>query len=144
MVLVVLLLPQVTEDDIVRNLRFLEQHRRELPIDTVQIDDGYQADIGDWLTVNEKFPKAWRWLASEIKAAGYTPGLWLAPFFVVGVVENVCGHPEWVVRDTSGEPSPRCTTGSAPTTASTAPTLRCDLADGASSTRSATAGATTT
>ena len=59
---------QVTEDDIVRNLRFLEHHRRELPIDTVQIDDGYQSDIGDWLTANEKFPRGMEWLASEIKS----------------------------------------------------------------------------
>jgi alpha-galactosidase len=66
---------QVTEDDIVRNLRFLEAHRRELPIDTVQIDDGYQADVGDWLTVNDKFPRGMGWLASEIKRAGYTPGI---------------------------------------------------------------------
>jgi alpha-galactosidase len=73
---------QVTEEDVVRNLRFLEQHRRELPVQTVQIDDGYQADIGDWLTVNEKFPRGMAWLASEIKRAGYTPGLWLAPFLL--------------------------------------------------------------
>ena len=49
---------QVTEEDVIRNLRFLEAHRRELPIDTVQIDDGYQADVGDWLTVSDA---RWRW-----------------------------------------------------------------------------------
>ena len=95
---------QVTEDDVVRNLRFLEQHRRELPIDTVQIDDGYQADIGDWLTVNEKFPHGMGWLASEIKKAGYTPGLWLAPFLLSESSKTFAQHPEWVVRDDDGAP----------------------------------------
>lgn len=95
---------QVTEDDVVRNLRFLEQHRRELPIDTVQIDDGYQADIGDWLTVNEKFPRGMGWLASEIKAAGYTPGIWLAPFLIAQSSRTYAAHPEWVVRDDEGAP----------------------------------------
>ncbi len=95
---------QVTEDDVVRNLRFLEQHRRELPIDTVQIDDGYQADIGDWLTVNEKFPRGMAWLASEIKAAGYTPGIWLAPFLIAESSQTYAAHPEWVIRDDAGAP----------------------------------------
>jgi alpha-galactosidase len=95
----------VTEDDIVRNLRFLEQHRRELPVDIVQIDDGYQPDIGDWLTTNEKFPHGMAWLASEIKRAGYTPGLWVAPFFVAETSRSFAEHPEWVVRGDDGEPA---------------------------------------
>ncbi len=94
----------VTEDDVVRNLRFLEQHRREMPIDTVQIDDGYQADIGDWLTANEKFPHGMAWLASEITRAGYTPGLWLAPFLISDRSKTFAEHPEFVVRGDDGEP----------------------------------------
>lgn len=95
---------QVTEDDVVRNLRFLERHRRELPVQTVQIDDGYQADIGDWLTVNEKFPSGMAWLASEIRSAGYTPGIWLAPLLLAETSRMYVEHPEWVVRDERGEP----------------------------------------
>ncbi len=95
----------VTEDDIVRNLRFLERHRSELPVDTVQIDDGYQADIGDWLTVNDKFPRGMKWLASEIKGAGYTPGIWVAPFLIANTSKTYAAHPEWVVRDGAGAPA---------------------------------------
>ncbi len=95
---------QVTEDDVVRNLRFLAQHRRELPIDTVQIDDGYQADIGDWLTVNEKFPRGMQWLASEIKRDGYIPGIWTAPFLLSESSRVFAEHPDWIVRDDAGAP----------------------------------------
>ncbi|MBI5288920.1 MAG: alpha-galactosidase [Chloroflexi bacterium] len=95
----------VAEDDVVRNLRFLEQHRRELPVETVQIDDGYQADIGDWLTVNEKFPRGMQWLASEIKRAGYMPGLWLAPFLLAGSSKTFAEHPDFVTRNDDGTPS---------------------------------------
>jgi alpha-galactosidase len=95
---------QVTEEDVVRNLRFLESHRRELPVQTVQIDDGYQSDIGDWLTVNEKFPQGMGWLASEIKRAGYAPGLWLAPFLLAETSKTFAAHPDWVVRGGGGEP----------------------------------------
>jgi alpha-galactosidase len=90
---------------VVRNLRFLEQHRRELPIDTVQIDDGYQADIGDWLITNDKFPRGMSWLASEIKRAGYTPGLWLAPFMLSESSRSFAEHPDFIIRDESGSPA---------------------------------------
>ena len=96
---------EVTEDDVVRNLRMLEQHRRALPVDTVQIDDGYQADIGDWLITNEKFPRGMQWLASEIKRAGFTPGLWLAPFLIAETSRTFSEHPDWVVRHEGGEPA---------------------------------------
>lgn len=95
---------RVTEDDVVRNLRELERRRRELPVETVQIDDGYQADIGDWLTVNEKFPRGMGWLASEIKRAGFTPGIWLAPFLLAETSQSYAAHPDWVVRGDDGEP----------------------------------------
>ncbi|HYM14392.1 MAG TPA: glycoside hydrolase family 36 protein [Dehalococcoidia bacterium] len=94
----------VSEDDVLRNLRFLERHRADLPVQTVQIDDGYQADIGDWLTVNEKFPHGMAGLAAEIKRAGYTPGLWLAPFLLSESSRTFAEHPEWVVRDAAGSP----------------------------------------
>ncbi|TAK67117.1 MAG: alpha-galactosidase, partial [Dehalococcoidia bacterium] len=95
---------QVTEEDIVRNLRFIESHQRELPIQLVQIDDGYQGDIGDWLTVNEKFPHGMAWLASEIKRAGYIPGIWTAPFLLAETSRTFAEHPQWVIRDDAGAP----------------------------------------
>ncbi len=95
---------QVSEDDVLRNLRFLEQHRRALPVETVQIDDGYQADIGDWLTVNERFPHGMAWLASEIRRAGYTPGIWLAPFLLAETSKTYAAHPDWAVHADDGTP----------------------------------------
>jgi alpha-galactosidase len=95
---------QVTEEDVVRNLRFIESHRGELPIQAVQIDDGYQADIGDWLTTNGKFPRGMAWLASEIKRAGYTPGIWTAPFLLAESSRTFAEHPDWVIRDDGGAP----------------------------------------
>jgi len=94
----------VTEEDVLKNLRFLEEHRDALPFKCVQIDDGYQANIGDWMTTNEKFPRGMAWLAREIRNAGFTPGLWLAPFLVGETSRLYAEHPEWVVRDEAGEP----------------------------------------
>ncbi len=99
---------QVTEDDVLRNLRFLEAHRRDLPVDTVQIDDGYQADIGDWLTVNDKFPHGMQWLAAEIKRAGFTPGIWLAPFLLSESSRTFADHPDWIIRAPDGDAVVAC------------------------------------
>ena len=70
----------------------------------MQIDDGYQADIGDWLSVNEKFPRGMQWLASEIKSAGYIPGIWLAPFLLSEHSKTLAEHPEFVTRMPDGSP----------------------------------------
>ncbi|MEG3026987.1 MAG: alpha-galactosidase, partial [Aeromonas sp.] len=46
----------------------------------VQIDDGYQAKMGDWLDPSPKFEQGVAALAREIHAAGCEPALWVAPF----------------------------------------------------------------
>ncbi len=75
-----------------------------MPVEYVQIDDGYQADIGDWTTVNEKFPHGLAWLAERIRERGFKAGIWLAPFLVAESSATYREHPDWVVRDGEGRP----------------------------------------
>lgn len=89
----------VTEDAFVRNLDALVAARSEIPIELVQLDDGYQRAIGDWLETNEKFPSGLGAIASAVRAAGFTPGLWTAPFCVVPESRIFEAHPEWLLRD---------------------------------------------
>ncbi|MCZ7576864.1 MAG: Sip1-related alpha-galactosidase [Dehalococcoidia bacterium] len=49
---------RVSEADIVANLEAMVRDGH--PAEYLQIDDGYQAHTGDWLTPNEKFPPACR------------------------------------------------------------------------------------
>jgi len=72
----------VTEEDVLRNLDALVKARNEIPITLVQLDDGYQRAVGDWLDTNEKFPRGLAPLAADIRAAGFDAGLWTAPFCV--------------------------------------------------------------
>jgi alpha-galactosidase len=95
----------VSEDEVMANLEFLAANREALPVEYVQIDDGYQSEIGDWLTPNEKFPHGMKWLADEIHACGYKAGLWLAPF-LAGVKSRLFKeHPEWFVQYATGGPA---------------------------------------
>lgn len=92
----------VTEDDIVANVERLDALREELPLEYVQVDDGYQAGIGDWLTVNERFPHGMGWLAERIHERGFKAGLWLAPFLAGAQSRLFAEHPEWMLRAESG------------------------------------------
>jgi alpha-galactosidase len=93
----------VSEDDVLRNLEALSKLRPALPIDVVQIDDGYQRAIGDWLETNERFPRGLAALAAEIRGAGFTAGIWTAPFCVVAESELFRAQPDWLLRR-GGEP----------------------------------------
>jgi alpha-galactosidase len=96
---------QVTEEDVRKNLRFLQEHCEQLPVQYVQIDDGYQANIGDWTTTTEKFPRGMGPLAREIRDAGFVPGLWLAPLLAGETSRLFAQHPDWVIRDDDGKPA---------------------------------------
>ena len=73
--------------------------------DVFQIDDGYETFVGDWLSVDpRKFPGGMGSAAEKIRAAGMTPGLWLAPFAAEKKSALVKDHPEWLLRDDKGAP----------------------------------------
>ena len=52
----------------------------------------------------EKFPSGMAAAAEKIRAAGMTPGLWLAPFAAEKESTLVKNHPDWLLRDDKGEP----------------------------------------
>lgn len=92
---------RVTEQDVLSNLSALGE--KKLPVKYVQLDDGYQRKVGDWLTTNDKFPSGLGGLARQIKQAGFVPGIWLAPFFVQRSSQIFKDHRHWLLRDEDGE-----------------------------------------
>jgi alpha-galactosidase len=88
----------VTEEDLLRNLEGLAASRDELPIDVVQLDDGYQRAIGDWLEPNPRFPRGIAPLAAAIRDAGFRPGIWTAPFCVTAESRVHQDHADWLLR----------------------------------------------
>ncbi len=89
---------RVTEADVLRNLEALAADREGLPVEVVQIDDGWQRAVGDWLETSPAFPRGLEPLAREIGAAGFVPGLWTAPFCAVAESATARAHPDWLLR----------------------------------------------
>ena len=82
----------VTEADLRSNLALANRW----PFDVFQLDDGFQAAIGDWLDTNDKFPTPIDGLAAAIAAEGRTPGIWIAPFLAGATSEVAVAHPDWL------------------------------------------------
>jgi alpha-galactosidase len=77
--------------------RFRARYR--VPFEIFQIDDGFVPEMGDWLDVKPQFPRGMAPLLADIKAAGFVPGLWIAPFMVGNRSRLYSEHPDWVVAD---------------------------------------------
>ncbi|MCZ2098609.1 MAG: alpha-galactosidase [Anaerolineae bacterium] len=102
----------ITEENILEHLRGVAavRNRETLPLRFFQIDDGFTPEMGDWLAVKPQFPRGMKPLLDDIRAAGFAPGLWIAPFMVGNRSRLYREHPGWVVRDRlTGGPLPLMT-----------------------------------
>lgn len=90
----------VTTEDVTENLWAMD--RLGLDLDVVQLDDGYQRAIGDWLELSTRF-ESLPGIASRIHDHGRRAGIWVAPFLVADDSRVAREHPEWLV---TGEDSP--------------------------------------
>jgi len=93
----------ISEKKIAENIEKLHEIKETLPVDLIQIDDGYQSQVGDWLSFNANFPNGVSGLAKEIKAKGFIPGIWLAPFIVHPKSELAKNHPDWLLKKKNGK-----------------------------------------
>ncbi len=91
----------INEENILAHLRGVEKIVRQenLPMRVFQIDDGFTPEMGDWLEVKPQFPRGMKPLLDDIRAAGFIPGLWIAPFMVGNRSRLYREHPDWVVRE---------------------------------------------
>lgn len=66
--------------------------------DIFLIDDGFTPEMGDWFDTKPQFRNGMQPLLAEAENAGFTPGLWIAPFMVGNRSRLFAEHPDWVVR----------------------------------------------
>ena len=69
-----------------------------------QIDDGWEASLGDWEPRTDRFPNGLTPLAQRIEEAGFIPGLWIAPFIIDARSKTAAAHPQWLLHNEKHEP----------------------------------------
>jgi alpha-galactosidase len=86
----------VAASDIEENLEAFDT--AGLPVEVVQIDDGWSAGLGERLRPAAAFPDL-AGLVDRIRSTGRRAGIWLAPFMVGERTEVARAHPDWLTGD---------------------------------------------
>lgn len=93
---------QLNAGNIQDNLQSLCDLNDQIPLEIIQIDDGFETQVGDWYSFNQGFPDGLVPLAREIRDKEFTPGLWLAPFIAHPKSKLADQHPDWMLRNRFG------------------------------------------
>jgi alpha-galactosidase len=94
--------PRVTAQQVLDNLDFIAKNTPGLKY--IQIDDGYQPAMGDWLETGAAFGGNVQGVLKQIRARGFEPAIWVAPFIAEEKSNLFRQHPDWFVKDAEGTP----------------------------------------
>lgn len=94
--------PRVTARQVLDNLDFIA--RRTPGLKYIQIDDGYQPAMGDWLDTGAAFGGNVQEVLKQIRERGFEPAIWVAPFVAEEKSRVFQQHSDWFVKDEHGKP----------------------------------------
>lgn len=94
--------PNISEKKIFNELKIIKDKMPQLKY--IQIDDGFQPYMGDWLDVSDKFDRSMKEICADIRSAGFEPAIWLAPFIASAKSKLFQNHPDYFVKDIDGNP----------------------------------------
>ena len=94
--------PRVTAQQVLDNLDFIAKNAPELKY--IQIDDGYQPAMGDWLETGAAFGGDIQGVLKKIRERGFEPAIWVAPFIAEEKSDLFREHPDWFVKGAEGKP----------------------------------------
>ncbi len=94
--------PGVNAENIRRNLDWIATNAPQLRY--IQIDDGYQPWMGDWLETGKSFGGDIKGVLKEIRRRGFEPAIWVAPFVASPQSRLFREHPDWFMRGEDGQP----------------------------------------
>ena len=93
--------PAVTNKIMEENL---QGFKKVLPeIKYIQLDDGYQPFMGDWIDPNPAYGDIQETITS-IRKAGFEPAIWVAPFIAEKGSRVFREHSDWFVKDVDQTP----------------------------------------
>jgi alpha-galactosidase len=92
----------ITQADLEKNTDAAQALKPRLPLRLIQLDDGFQAGVGDWFDRSAKFPSPMSDISARIRKAGFTPGVWLSPFLIQTNARLAKDHPDWLAPRAQG------------------------------------------
>lgn len=93
---------RVTAQQVLSNLDVI---RKDMPaLKYVQVDDGYQPYMGDWLETGPAFGGGIKDVLRQIRDKGFEPAIWVAPFIAEKDSRLFKEHPDWFMKDADGKP----------------------------------------
>ena len=96
--------PRVTAKNVMDNLGAIAKDAPLLKY--VQLDDGYQPAMGDWLETGAAFGGGVQEVLAAIRKQGFEPAIWVAPFIAEAGSHLFQQHPEWFMKGEDGKPLP--------------------------------------
>jgi alpha-galactosidase len=96
--------PRVTAQNVLDNLDVIAKRVPDLKY--VQLDDGYQPAMGDWLETGQAFGGNVKGVLDQIRQRGFQPAIWVAPFIAEAGSHLFQQHPDWFVKGDDGKPLP--------------------------------------
>jgi alpha-galactosidase len=96
--------PDVTEKQVLDNLDVIATSVPELRY--VQIDDGYESAMGDWLETGTAFGGGVQGVLKKIREKGFEPAIWVGPFIAEAASQVFQNHPDWFIKNAEGKPLP--------------------------------------
>jgi alpha-galactosidase len=94
--------PNVTAQQVLENVDAIARSMPSLKY--IQIDDGYQSAMGDWLDTGAAFGGSVRTVLAAIRRRGFEPAIWVAPFIAEEQSHLFQQHPDWFIKDADGRP----------------------------------------
>ena len=92
----------MTAQQVLDNLDFIARNAPGLKY--IQLDDGYQPAMGDWLETGAAFGGGVQDVLKKIRARGFEPAIWVAPFIAEEKSHLFQQHPDWFIKDADGTP----------------------------------------
>ena len=84
-------------ESVYENINTFRENRHRLDVKYFNLDNGWFKEWGDW-SENEKFSCGMKKIADDIRAEGYLPGIWYAPFYGKTDTKMYAEHPDWFVK----------------------------------------------
>ncbi|HXB66968.1 MAG TPA: alpha-galactosidase [Candidatus Acidoferrales bacterium] len=95
---------RVTARNVMDNLGAIAHDAPQLKY--VQLDDGYQPAMGDWLETGNAFGGDVQGVLQAIRKQGFEPAIWVAPFIAEAGSHVFRQHPGWFMKGPDGKPLP--------------------------------------